>query len=410
MRARGLLTILSVVSACRGNFQQELDAAPAPPDAPPPQLSCDPKRFSAAGMVSPAAALQDPALVNQIAVAPTPRGYHVFFVDAVNALHGVSFELVGNDLVETARTAAPILTDVSGAIGAVALPPDTADNAEVLLAVPCSSTSTALISLDSKLQRASDGAAAFTDAIHDGWMGGRGSLVRADGNRLLFLAMKDGTSELYAKRVSRAGVDQDGGTPRQVSTGGFAPSGQRIVPAGSGYMVLWDAAGQTPNEVQATMLDGQLGVTTPPTKISPDITETMSDSDLPAAAYSEASRVSLFTWVIKVSRDQLWFSLRDEQLQKTSPVAMTPEGNEPQIVAGDDDFLVVWTDAGGSQQLSAARIGTDGSFIRPGLSTTGGRAPAWDVVVRDGQPALVWFEEITGGESYLWFNALCRPD
>jgi hypothetical protein len=362
-------------------------------------------------MVSPAAALVDPALVNQIAVAPTPRGYHVFFVDAANALHGVSFELVDNDLVETARTVAPIMTDVTGAIGAVALPPHTADNAEVLLAVPCSSTSTALIALDAKLQRASDGATRFTDVIHDGWMGGRGSLVHADGDRLLFLAMKDGTSELYAKMVSRAGIDQDGGNPRQVSTGGFSPSGQRIVRAGSGYMVLWDAAGQTPNEVQATMLDGQLGVTTPTTKISPDIGETMSDSDLPTAAYSEASRLSLFAWVIKVSRDQLWFSLRDEQLQKTSQVVATmPEGNEPAIVAGDNDFLVVWTDAGGSQQLSAARIAPDGSFIRPGLSTTGGRAPAWDVVVRQGQPALVWFEEVTGGEPYLWFNALCRPD
>jgi hypothetical protein len=408
---RGLLTIVSFVAACKGNFQVVPDAAPpdAPPDAPP-SLACQAKQIPAAGMVSaPAAA--GPGLISQLAVAATPRGYHVFLVDATSAVHGVSFEFVDNQLIETNRTTQPIATAVTGAIGALTLPPGGSDNAEVLLAVPCSSTSTALIPLDAKLQPASDGITTYDDVIYDGWNGGQGSLVRGADGRLVFLAVKNGTTELYARTVSRVGIAQDGGAPPLVNTAANAPSGQRITNAGTGYLVMWDAADLTPNEVQATMLDGQFGVTAPTTKISPDIAETMSDSDLPAAAYSAATRTSLFAWVIKTGADRVWFSLRDEQLRQTSAaIATKPEGNRPAIAAGDSDFLVVWTDAGSAQQLGAARISPDGSFSRPGLSSTGGIASGWDLVVRQGQPALVWFEELTTGEPYLWFDALCRPN
>jgi hypothetical protein len=408
VRTRGFFTIVSFVAACKGNFQVVPDAATdAPPDAPP-NLACQPTRLPAAGMV-PALATADPRLINQLAVVPTPRGYHLFFLDAANSLHGASFEFANGELVEKSRTTAPIATAVTGAIGAIALEPSSNDNAEVLLAVPCSDTSTALIPLDAQLQAASNGTTTYDDVIHDGWNGGRGSLVRADGDRVLFLAVKNGTPELYAKRVSRLGIEQDGGAPRRVDTAGTAPSGSTITPAGTGYLVTWDAADLTPNEVQATMLDGQLDVVAPTTKISPDIAETMSDSDLPAAAYSAGLRMSLFAWVIKISNDQIWLSLRDEKLgQMSQTIATKPDGNLPAVAAGDSDFLVVWTDAGSGLQLGAARVGPDGSLSRPGLSTTGGTASGWDVVVRQGQPALIWFEEVSSGP-YLWFDALCRP-
>lgn len=409
VRTLGLLTMVPLIVACKGGFQVVPDAteAPdAPPDAPP-VLACKAMRFPVASTVAASAGVTQIQLVNQIAVTTTPRGYHVFIVDGNSTLRGYSYEFSGTELVETAHNVS-IMSNVAGTISAVALDPATSDRAEALLAVPCTSTSTTLIPLDAQLGPVTS-TGTTPGTIHDGWLAGYGSLVRTDASHVVFLAQQDGTSNLFARSVSRLGVDEDSGSPPQVSTGGNAPSGPMIMRAGTGYLVVWDAAGPTPNEVQATVLDQARKVVTPPTKISPDTSVTTADADLPTAAYSAASNVSLFAWVAKIGRDQVWFSLRDEQL-RTMPQTvgtMPPEGNAPSIAAGDRDFLVVWTDAGGAQQLSAARIGTDGSYLRPGLSTTGGTAPAWDLVVRNGQPALVWFEDVSSGP-YLWFDALCN--
>jgi hypothetical protein len=398
VKTLGVLAIASLVVACKGNFQIVDDAGPTP-DAPPdaaPVLSCKPPRFTM------------PGPMKRLAATATPRGYAVFLVDDVNTLRGYAYELdANNELIEKARDV-EILTGVSGTVAAIPLDPSANDRAEMMLAVPCAPGSTTLIALDEQLRPVTSSLTQSPGITHDGWVGGAGSLVRTDANHLVFLATKDGTTEIYAKSVSRLGVDEDGGSPRKVTTGPQEPVSPMVARTSAGYLVVWNALNPTtPNEVHATVLDDQRNVATGATRISPDPVTVPSDADLPSVAYSPSSKVALFAWVMKTGRDHVWFSLRDEQLKEVATVTPTPEGNAPVIAAGANDFLVVSTDARGDQQLSAARIAADGSYSQPGIESTGGRGPAWDVVVRNGQQALIWYEQ-GSTTNYLWFDPACR--
>lgn len=398
--------MVSLIAACKGGFQRVPDAGSDALDAPEPPvlLGCKATRFSIDVPMPQLAGVIQLPLVKQVAVTPTPRGYHVFVVDGNNTLRGYSYEFAGNELVATARNVS-LMANVTGSIAAVALPADASDRAEALLAVPCTATSTTLIALDSQLSPLTR-SGTTPGVIHDGWLAGYGSLVSTDPGRLVFLAMKDGTTELYARAVSRLGVDEDAGSPHLLDLGSNVPSGATMIRAGTGYLVVWNAAGPVPDEVWAMMLDERLDVAAPATKISPEPDVTMENSNLPAVGYSAKSKVALFAWALK--QDQIWFSLRDEQLKVLPPTIEIQPGNVPSIAASDDDFLVVWTDYLGTQELSAGRVALDGTLTRPGLSTTNGKAPGWDLVVRNSQPALVWLEDVTSGP-YLWFDALCKP-
>jgi len=128
------------------------------------------------------------------------------------------------------------------------------------------------------------------------------------------------------------------------------------------------------------------------------------DSEIPRVAYAAVSDSYVFTWIEKTSMgDQIWISLRDGSLGETQHL-MLGYGYAPAIVAGDNDFLMVW-EAG--TQLDGARVTADGKVTLVSIMGSGGKLAAWNLVVHNGQPAVVWVE--TGGTGpNLRLDPLCN--
>ncbi len=376
-----MLTLVALIAGCgRVGIHPLADASM--PDAPP-SLACAPARFSVAGTTK------------RLTATATPRGYDLFMIDEAAKVHGYAYEFVDGQL-RPGRENVSVPSDATGSLDAIALDPGAGDTAEVMLIATYGTpmpTGTALIALDPQLVQ-------LGTATHDDWVSGPGSLARGDDGALAFLGVTKAGSALEAKTVSRSGGDL--GVSGAIDTQGHTPSLPAIVRGGHGYGVAWGANGT--DEIDATILDTRMAVTTPTTKVGFD-PEGRFAALRPSVAYSAASNTYLVAWAQKIANggDEIWVSLRDEQLGVAhAPINLTRVGDSPQVVAGDHDFLVVWEDTG---RLGAARVAPSGDVTPVGIPGTG-TAAAWDLVVRYGEPALLWIEEMGTGPN-LWLDTLC---
>lgn len=394
----GLLTLVCLVVACRGNLNLQPEAPQdAPPDTPvdaqpPTVIACGaPERFSIG------------RTVKHLYTAATERGFVVVTLDDSDAAFGFSYEFSGNRLVEKVYDV-PIATGTFGQVGAIRVDHDARDSIDVLIAAPYGTdatkpTGTALLPLDARLQQVGP------TVKHDGWLAGYGSLARSDDGDLVFLGITGGGAEIDVKTVSRVGGEA--GIAHPVDASGNMLSQPTMLRTQAGYMVVWAAPGGVLAEAKAAILDESLGVTTPAAKVSRD---TGFSALTPTAAYSTAARRYLFAWAYKDDPgDVVALSLRDDQLGETATqVTGTSRGRFPAIAAGKDDFLVVWQDAGTIGHLGGVRVTPDGKPTYLAIPGTGGTAAAWDLIVRNGQPVLVWLEQ-GGTGANLWLDPLCDP-
>lgn len=340
---------------------------------------------------------------DQLAATATDRGYAVFPVDSAARVTGYSFQFEPDHLVAGVSGVA-IGADATGEIGPFAVGDD------VLLALPHgdgggAATGTTLLSLDPQLVMRNSW-------TYDGALSAAGSLTRRSAGEPLALLSQDlSTGAVYAALMSPPGNIVVG--PNPVIDGSEQAYNQTILPNGLGFVVAWDATttDSAPDEIHARVISDQLEPSSSPTSLTP---EPARSANAPRVAYLAAADRYLFTWWEKPgSGDQVWISLRDRDLKPIgNPVLISSErASVPAVVAGGSDFLVVWEGAStppAPPVLGAARVSAAGEITPAGIHNTGGGTTGWDLVVRDGQTALIWLE--IGGLNAtpnLWFDPVC---
>lgn len=386
MRILACLTIVPLIAACGrlGFNDTAVTDAAGPADAPlADRLACGkPAQFTV------------PATTARIAATRTAKGYAMFAVDDTGALHGQAYDFSGGTLAAHGAGGS-LAINATGPLGVAAV------GNGVMLVVPTgrpAATGTQLLALDALL--APTGNAAPTA----GWYGGPGALAVSSLGAIAALGTLD-NREVDVKLVSPLGAD----------LGAFHPAVDKadlatqptIVSSGGGYLVAWSANAASPNEVRAEVLDAQLGIVQQPVTIS----QPLGDAFLPRVAYAAAQNTYLFAWTQKIGgNDVIGLSLRDGKLATLPGDAanFTPPGGSPSVVAGDADFLVVWQDDALASRLGAARITANGEITSLIIKGSGGKAVSWDLVVRNGQPALVWLEAgATVNTVNVWIDPLC---
>jgi hypothetical protein len=410
------LTALSVVAACRFGFEAQPPPQTEPPDAsvdappdmpsppdPPTRLGCAPQRFSVG--TAPL------GLRVYVTAVGTPRGYDVFVADVdagVVTGYAYRFAMDKLELVPGTGVALPVPAP-SGPVGALAVAPDAGDAVDVVIAVTYQlpsitptppATATVIVPLNAQLQRIDIPEMA---TLNDGVEGGPGTLAGEHGTLAFLGRINDGALGLLP--VSRRGIADPGGI-RILDTGGHTITRPTLVRATTGYLAVWGDNDSLPTAaVTASVVDDNL-VAQPQVTISVDPDH---GSFTPTAAYLAQADRYLFSWMEKPGKDFVKLTMRDGQLRDApGPIDLAKEGTEPVIAAGESDFLVAWKDptAAPREFIAAARIAADGTFVPLGITNTGGNARAFDLVVHNGQAALVWIEEATIGPT-LWFDALC---
>jgi len=371
------LFVLPIVAACGRMGFDPGSGSNATPDAPPDHLTCGaPAQFSVG------------ATTSHVSAATTPTGYNVFTVDGTGNVAGFIYEFQTGTLTQQAGDVL-LMSNATGPVGSLAL------GDQSILAVPYgrpSATGTALLPLDAQLTMRAQ------PARQDGWFGSVSALAPTPGGGQAFLGQL-ANGEVDAKLVSPLGVDQ--GAAHPVIGAAEGVSLPTILPIPAGFLVAWEADSPSPNAVRAEVLDPQLAITTPPTTMSFDM---QFDSEIPRVAYSATSDTYAFTWMEKTSMgDQVWLSLRNGSLGETQH-RMLGDGYAPAIVAGDHDFLVVWENG---SQLDGARVTADGKITLVSIMGSGGKFAAWDLVVHNGQPAVVWVEANGTGPN-LRLDPLCN--
>jgi hypothetical protein len=409
------LTALSVVAACRFGFEAHsppaqnenpdaavdapLDVESPPPPPPPTRLACSPERFSIAA---------EPVYVTAVA---TRRGYDVFVVDDAGRVTGYAYRFAMDKLELVPGTGVALAVPAAvGPVGAFAVDPGAGDNVDVVIAVTYAvpgilpdATGTVIVPLDAQLQRVD---APEMATMTDGVEGGPGALASDRGSVAFLGRINDGRLGLLP--VSRRGVADPGGI-RVLDSRGNKITKPTLVRATAGYLAVWGDSDAVPNAVTASVLDENL-LAQPPVIINqhPD-----HGSYTPAAAYLASSDRHLLAWMEKPNKDHIVLSMRDGQLRDAPGlIAFAKEGTEPVVAAGAGDFLVAWKDPTTAPRsfIAAARVAPDGTFKQLGITNTGGDALAFDLVVHNGQPALVWIENALelGGNPTLRFDALCE--
>jgi hypothetical protein len=390
----GLLMIVALATACRYGFHDQPDAAADSPPDGPGLLSCAPKRFTIGGTIT------------HLAAAATSRGYTVFVADEHGAIRGFAYDLAGDTLEPQTGTGTTLSVPAAvGPIGAIAVEATTGDSIEVMLAVPYGiaappeANGTALIPFDAHVARVD------VPKMQDDWLAGAGMLASGDGGTIAYLGIAKSNGALETQSATRLGSGSS--TVHPIDTKGHSVTRPTIIRAASGYLVSWEANGTMPtNELDAAVIGDSLDAR-PPQTINAD---PLFSSLVPAAGYSAQAKKYLFAWAEKRTSDVIKLRLRDDQLADApGPIDLVQTGYAPKIVAGDRDFVVAWDAAGSvSGPPGAARVAPDGSFVVRGVTNTGGKAQSstWDLVVRFGQPALIWVEQGGSGPD-LWIDALC---
>jgi hypothetical protein len=337
-----------------------------------------------------------------LSATATLRGYDVFVADDnTGALRGFTYNFVNNELAAGAADVA-IAQNANGPLAVLA------SGNDVLVAMPYGigeAVGTTLMLLDAQLRTHSDPAPAMRDGIY----AASGMIARGATDQLAFLTQEMKIDQglmsgpVDVTRVSPVGAKLDGPFPIiDDAVRAYEPT---VVPAANGFLVAWIALSASPHRVQAVLLSDQLAITTPPIDIStpgPTGPVTLNDTLSLRAAYLPGADRLLFTWYQKISGgDQVVISLRDGRSDLAAAhelISLSTQGINPAVVAGSDDFLVVWK-AGDLKTLRAARVSIDGEVTPVGVNGTGGLPVAWDLVVRNDQPALVWIEGPEAPES-----------
>jgi hypothetical protein len=388
VRTLGFLVVVPLLAACRFGFQDQPDSQPPPPppaidaapDAPPPVLACGrPARFPMATA---------PTFVTATATA---SGYNLITGDA-SGVHGFAYNFVDNTLVAD-RGDVLLFRGATGELSTIA----NGDHTLVGVTSGTPLNSTSVIALNAQLVTLG------MPATHDTWIGGLGSLARNSTGTVAFLGTKVDSSEVDAQVIADDGAAS--GPPHIVVPDGTSPT---IAASGADFLVTWNAANSVHAAVHTLTSDSIV------TKVG---AQTISSSDPlneafnARGAYSAASDTYLFSWMQKPGDplDHILMSLRDRGLNELGggpqDIGM---GNMPIVVAGKDDYLVAWRiDA---VRLGAARVKPDGSVLPVPIEGTAQNALGMDLVVREGQPALVWIEsDVTGGGATVRFDPLCSP-
>jgi hypothetical protein len=380
------LALLVPLAACRFDFDP-VRAMPgdAAPDAPPPVLPCGaPPQFSIPG---PAAAVT----LNALAATATDAGYDVLAVDSAGDVRGFSYAFDAGQLAARAANT-PVFSGATGTVAAI----DTGGG--ILAAIEYgrpSAAGTALVPLDAQL------APRGPPQMELAWYSLDSAIARTSDGALAFLGVQS-NGAAAAKRVSPAGADL--GASHLVIDGAEGVGAATITAAGPRFLVTWAAGAPSPNQVRAVLVDPQISAASP-TTINPGA---MFDGDNPRAGYTAAADLFLLAWSFKTSTgsDELWVSLRDGQLTERLAVRLSTHGVLPRVAAGKDDFLVAWKDGSTTSGIAAARVRFDGSFDPLVVSGSGGKALAWDLTARAGQPALVWIE--SAAAPGVWLDPLCN--
>ena len=385
MRTLGFLVAVPLLAACRFGFQDQPDSQPPPAiDAPPPAvLACGaPARFPMA---------KAPDFVTATATA---TGYNLITSDAAG-VHGFAYNFSGNTLVAE-RGDVLLYSGVTGELSTIA-------NGEHSLVGVTSGmpklNSTAVIALDGMLGMLG------TPATHDTWVGGLGSLARNSTGTVAFLGTKFGSAEVDAQVIADDG--RASGPPHIVVPDGGAPT---IAASGADFLVTWNAFNDMSTKVHAAV--HTLTSDSIVTKVGPQTigSDPVNDAFNARGAYSAASDTYLFGWMQKPGNplDHIWISLRDHDLNELAGMPKeVGTGNLPLVVAGADDYLVAWRIDG--IRIGAARVKPDGSVLPVPVEGTAQDAVGMDLVVRAGQPALVWIERDVNGGATVRFDPLCRP-
>lgn len=373
----------------------EPDASPdAPPDAPPPPtLACGtPVTFALNGST------------DGLFATATPTGYAMFTRDVEGNVLGFTYDFDGTGLLKAGVRRKAIGSEATNVLIPVAM------GSDLLLAMPYGldqSTGTDLFWLDAQLTARTANPTRY-DRIAPA-----GGLVRnAQGVAALLtqtIAPDDMTDELTEARLVTA-AGNESAVPAAIAnaTNSDFPS---LAPHAKGFIATWFAP-RVPQGIKAVHLDNTLAVTsTEPTLISSDL-----DASQVRAAYLAAADRYLFVWFRKTDTgaDEVVMTMRNGDLSAIENfppeilLSGTDRAFEPVVVAGNDDFLVAWEtvrEDGATFDVAAARVSKKGEVFRPTIARTGGETIAWDLVVKDGQPALVWLED----PASLRFDAVCLP-
>lgn len=374
-----LALALSLVAGCRVGFDRVPSDA-AGDAGPPPVLPCAaPPHFALGGTAA------------AVAATATATGYYAFVVDGVGDVHGSSYRFDGGELVAGRTDVVYSGATIKGA-AAAAIPVGD----QVLLATLYGQPDPAGLVL---VPRGADLADAGGPRTHAGWFGLDGTIARAPDGALALLGVQSNL-DVEVELVAQSGAEA--GAEHVMVDRGEAVNSAAITAADGGFLLTWSASAPSPNQIRAVRLDPALAATALPTTIN---TGAMFDGNDPRAAYAPAASRYLFAWWQKPSNDEVWVSLRDDQLTEITAVRLSAHGKSPRVIAGDGDFLVVWQDDSYTSGLAAARVGFDG---RPSLLTVpaDGKALGWDLVTRAGQPALIWLQD--GPPVTLRLDPLCN--
>ena|GEM_PF-5792835 len=393
MRTLGFLVVVPLLAACRFGFQDQPDAQPppppptidAPPDAPPPPvLACGaPVRFAMA---------KAPTFMT---ATGTTTGYNLITSDGTN-VRGYAYNFVGGTLVAQ-RGDVSLYDGPTGELTTIA----NGDRSLVGVATGAPDpNATSVIALSDQLMPFG------TPATHDAWVGGIGSLARNTTGTLAFLGTKVPSTEVDAQVIADDGSAV--GPAHVVIPDGDAAT---ITATGADFLVTWNASIDGRPRMFAAV--HSLTSDSLVTKISTQTINT--DPAVEAfngrAAYAAASDTYLFSWMQKpggASGDLIMISLRDRNLNELAGMPkQVGGGNQPIVVAGKDDYLVAWRIA--DTQLGAARVKPDGTVVPVAIENTAQTVLGMDLVVREGQPALVWLEKDLAGGATVRFDPLCSP-
>ncbi len=392
VRKLGIVMAVVVGAGCRVGFQERPDGQP-PVDAIPP----DGPALLACGQAARFPMAKAPL---QLAATATTDGYNLITSDG-SEVRGFAYRFVDDALVAQ-RGDVPLFTGVVGEITTIAT------GGQTLLGVtsgppagaaggnfgPIYDTTT-LIPLDAQL----DPAAA--PATHSAWIGGTGSLARNASGALGFLGTKVPSDEIDVRIVAADGTAR-GPSHVVIPGGGISPS---LTAAGDEFLVVWSKYADFAN-VYASLSTITSESSLP--RVQPIVINkaSMNDAFNARAAHLPASGTSLIAWTQKPGDplDHIWISLRDRDLNEIVTKEIG-EGNQAMVVAGERDFLVAWRVDG--IRLAAARVTPEGVVQPVTIEGTARDAVGLDLVVRNGQPALVWIEASDAGGATVRFDPLC---
>jgi hypothetical protein len=323
--------------------------------------------------------------VQTIAATSTPDGYAIFTTDDAHDVNGLLVALAADDATPVAGTqVAKIASAAVGQVGAFT------SNRGLVLAVP---TGTGTQASGTTIVALSDQLTASTQNPFAGWIAQTGSVAFTTAGVGAYLVQRQGSNDLEASldpALSQR-VAMVTGTPNLA-----APT---ITAAGTQLALTWSDAGV----INTQLFGPDLASISPVTKIND-----AQGAFNPRAAYAVEPGNLLVVWSEKNQdgSDSVKFSLRNGLLGQLASGVITGNGVDPVVVAGEHDFLVTWRL---DPAFGAARVSFDGQRITPmSIVTSGGTAIGADLVVHNGQPALIWAER-TAGNVRAWINPLCAP-